>query len=372
MIEGYENDDIYVMVEDEFLATAQTFTKHLHQEEYERRKKQARVRNASTIGAGGLARPTDPRAKMSAETRKNIEAQDAAKRHKAALDDMMDGAERPAVDSEEDIGATDDDRDDDPWVGTHLHGLMTSPRTSRSLIGLQGVKSNTRAAFGYSNACARRETSPTAAAQARVGSRAPVRSHIDLVEETASGEDDDDDDDDDLGARPTWTKPAPRQYRSAPRPSETAATATTGTTPKIPAFSRGTKKTTAVSKPSTITAPLSTSLQKTLATSTKFSVPAIPKFTTASRSSSASTGPTRPASSIGSSLKPTYQSRMSKLIDEFDEEYESAVKTEPSSPKRKSYTREPSMQSSSRSRERDRERDMKSRKDRLSEVPTFL
>ena len=40
---GLNADDIYVMVEDEFLATAQLYTQHLHQAEYQRLKALARV-----------------------------------------------------------------------------------------------------------------------------------------------------------------------------------------------------------------------------------------------------------------------------------------------------------------------------------------
>ena len=355
IIEGYDNDDIYMMVEDEFVTTAHTFTMHLHQEEYERRKKQAKIRNAAM---GGLARPTDPKARMSAETRTNIKAQNAAKRHRTASDGMTDGVQRPRVDSEDDdVGeGTDDDRDDDPWVGTHLHKLMTSPRVSRSLIGLQGVKSSTRAALGYGNASAR-EPSPTPAAQARVSPRPPVRQPIDV--DTTSGEDDDD-----LGTQSKWHKPAASISVSAPRPS----------TPTVPSSFR-LQRTAPVSKSSRITAPAPSSrIQKTTAP-VKFTEPVhqpstIKSIDTSRSSTSASEGP---ASNL-SSLKFTSRSRMSKLLDDFDQEFESSIKTEPSSPKRNSYLRAPSMGSSngSRERERERERETKSRKDRLSEVPTFL
>lgn len=358
MIEGYDNDDIYMMVEDEFLTTAHTFTMHLHQEEYERRKKQAKTRNAHALG--GPARPVDPKARMIAETKMNIEAQNAAKRHKAALDGMTDGVQRPRVDSEEDedIGeGTDDDRDDDPWVGTQLHTLMTSPRVSRSLIGLQGVKSNTRAALGYGNPSAKRKTSPTPAPKFSVGARQPFQQPID-VEDTTSG-----DDDDDLGA--PSRKSVSRASAKAPRSSGIAALE----------LSR-VQRTEPVAKPPTVTTPAqSLKSHKLTTTSVKFREPTRRPCTvesasiSRSNSANASAGPT----SSNSSFKSTSRSRMSKLLDDFDEEFEYSIKTEPISPKH-TYMRGQSMISSNGQREHERkhEREIKSRKDRLSEVPTFL
>lgn len=51
MIEGVENDDGYRMVEDELLSTAQTFTKNLHQAEYDRMMSRIRM------DGGGRIRP---------------------------------------------------------------------------------------------------------------------------------------------------------------------------------------------------------------------------------------------------------------------------------------------------------------------------
>ncbi|KAF4549169.1 Hypothetical protein D9617_23g005840 [Elsinoe fawcettii] len=59
--EGYSADDIYMMVEDEFLSTAQLYTQHLHHAEYQRLKKLAKqreleepVRPADLMGQFGL------------------------------------------------------------------------------------------------------------------------------------------------------------------------------------------------------------------------------------------------------------------------------------------------------------------------------
>jgi hypothetical protein len=50
MIPGYENDDAYIMVEDDFLAAAKQVTRQLHQEAYQRR--------ATTTTTGEITRPT--------------------------------------------------------------------------------------------------------------------------------------------------------------------------------------------------------------------------------------------------------------------------------------------------------------------------
>ncbi|GAM88594.1 hypothetical protein ANO11243_066280 [Dothideomycetidae sp. 11243] len=49
MREGYDADDIWMMVEDEFQATAQLFTQHLHQAEYIRLQNQAREQEESMM-----------------------------------------------------------------------------------------------------------------------------------------------------------------------------------------------------------------------------------------------------------------------------------------------------------------------------------
>ncbi|KAL5355714.1 hypothetical protein BJX96DRAFT_78032 [Aspergillus floccosus] len=148
LIEGLDHDDIYMMVEDEFYAVAQSFTQHLHYAEYVRRKKEAKRQNADAIRQ--LARPTDGVTPASAEMNRRHTVEALSERQNRGLEDMRPN--RPRVDSEEEAGADEDedeDDDDDAFAGTSLHGLMTSPRKARSLVGLQGVKSTTRAAAGF-------------------------------------------------------------------------------------------------------------------------------------------------------------------------------------------------------------------------------
>ncbi|RAL04709.1 uncharacterized protein BO80DRAFT_461769 [Aspergillus ibericus CBS 121593] len=139
--EGFDHDDIYMMVEDEFYAVAQTFTQHLHYAEYLRRKKEAKLQNATAIQS--IARPTDGVTPTSDEARKKAAAAELAAQQKAGLQKL---GNRPAVDSEEE---TEEEQEEDRiWAGTSLHDLMISPRKARSLVGMQGIKSSTRAAAG--------------------------------------------------------------------------------------------------------------------------------------------------------------------------------------------------------------------------------
>lgn len=148
MHEGLDRDDIYIMVEDEFQAVARSFTQHLHHAEYVRMKDRAKDRNASAINT--ISRPTDSITTMRAETRKKKEAEAKAIKQRKALDQIKGQAGRPRTGSEDDSSEPEAANDDDPWVGTTLQGLMTSPgRNQTSLTGIEGVRSSTRAAAGY-------------------------------------------------------------------------------------------------------------------------------------------------------------------------------------------------------------------------------
>jgi len=180
LIEGLDQDDRWIMVEDEFYAIAQTFTQHLHYAEYVRRKKEAKAQSASETTA--IARPTDGRTPMSNELKQRKEAEALAARHKAGLEQIAGPHEMD-----------DTDDDDDTWAGTHLHGLMASPRKSRLLVCSQSLKSSTRAAAGFGQT----SDSQSGPRQVASGSQAAplsgsARSHrADVDEETASSEDDD-------------------------------------------------------------------------------------------------------------------------------------------------------------------------------------
>ncbi len=134
MAEGYDGDDIYIMVEDEFHSVAQTFTQHLHHAEYQRLKKKAR----------DTAPPTfQPTEQMRAGMKKKLEARALHARQKDAVRNITNGINLSVEDDEE--------QDDDPWLGTSLAGLMTDAHYPKktALVGLEKMQSTTRAAKGF-------------------------------------------------------------------------------------------------------------------------------------------------------------------------------------------------------------------------------
>ncbi|KAK5008112.1 hypothetical protein LTR28_004423, partial [Elasticomyces elasticus] len=78
MRDGYAADDMWVMVEDEFLETAQLYTQHLHHAEYQRLKKLAKAQKATDLQP--ISRPVDQRTTMSAETERKIETESTARK----------------------------------------------------------------------------------------------------------------------------------------------------------------------------------------------------------------------------------------------------------------------------------------------------
>ncbi|KAL8809314.1 MAG: hypothetical protein Q9223_007942, partial [Gallowayella weberi] len=160
MHEGLSHDDIYIMVEDEFLSTAQLFTSHLHHAEYIRLKNAALARNSNAncilqSASTSITRPTDSITAMRAETKRKKDAEARTGKNKAALDQMKEDARRGIAvssDNDNDVNPEDDDEADKaPWAGTSLQGLMApaARKTLTSLSGLQGIQSSTRAAKGF-------------------------------------------------------------------------------------------------------------------------------------------------------------------------------------------------------------------------------
>lgn len=138
------------MVEDEFLSTARLYTAHLHRAEYQRLKLLSRSRPPTT---SALERPVDSITEMRAETKKKKEAEKQAGR----VQRMFGGWEqvRKARGGNEESGLEEDgERGDEVGVGTMLKTLMrkNSRDNTRTLSGLHGVKSSTRAAAGFERA----------------------------------------------------------------------------------------------------------------------------------------------------------------------------------------------------------------------------
>jgi hypothetical protein len=138
MHEGYHADDLFMMVEDEFQAVAQTFTHHLHHAEYVRMKKKARV------AASPVSMKTTN--SMCPETKKKLEAKDLHDRQNVAVEGMAGRGGCASPDDEEEA------QGNDPWQGTSLAGLMAKDSTQkkRALVGLEPIPSTTRAAKGFS------------------------------------------------------------------------------------------------------------------------------------------------------------------------------------------------------------------------------
>jgi predicted nucleic acid-binding Zn ribbon protein len=85
MDEGLDKDDMFRMVEDEFLDMAKQFTQHLHAAEYQRLKKAARSQNAAVINS--ISRPVSIR--MPDQTRRKVESVTRAKKQAAALQGLV-------------------------------------------------------------------------------------------------------------------------------------------------------------------------------------------------------------------------------------------------------------------------------------------
>ena len=135
MMDGLDEDDGWVMVEDEFLSTAKLYTQHLHHAEYQRLKQLARARNASTMSS--IKRPTDGKTAMSMQTRKKIEG--FAQRQENAKAIRNVGGD----DSDSEADSLDEE---DPWMSDpRLAGLMTMKEPSAKLGRLTGTQSSTQA-----------------------------------------------------------------------------------------------------------------------------------------------------------------------------------------------------------------------------------
>ncbi|KAI4725650.1 hypothetical protein E4T49_06615 [Aureobasidium sp. EXF-10728] len=129
---GWDADDGWRMVTDEFMATAQLFTTHLAHAEYRRQKELAKKREKALGGADAISRPVVGQLSKDGQRKKLGELQ------RAGVKAVM---------------KADDDEEDDPWVGTQLAGLMASPRKRERLQPVKVVgRSSTRAAAGFDRA----------------------------------------------------------------------------------------------------------------------------------------------------------------------------------------------------------------------------
>ncbi|EHY54017.1 hypothetical protein HRR83_004662 [Exophiala dermatitidis] len=137
MREGYDADDIYIMVEDEFQTIAQSYTAHLHRAEYKRL-----VRQAREAAPKALPEPTSP---MSKEARHRIKRLALESKQKETLQNVFGTSSKSANAEEE-----EEEEVVDLWSGTSLAPLMASGgQQKRSLIGLEKITSKTKASMGF-------------------------------------------------------------------------------------------------------------------------------------------------------------------------------------------------------------------------------
>ncbi|KAI2472447.1 hypothetical protein F4781DRAFT_361896 [Annulohypoxylon bovei var. microspora] len=142
MVEGLEHDDLYRMVEDEFLSTAQLFTAHLHAAEYHRLKAASKSQNADTIR--NISRPVVGR--MTDLVKKKQE-------RKTRLGKQREAARKAAANKGQDDGLAESKSKGDAWQSASLYGLMESPRKKAiRLDNLTKVATTTRAAAGFNTA----------------------------------------------------------------------------------------------------------------------------------------------------------------------------------------------------------------------------
>lgn len=188
------------MVEDEFYAMAQTFTQHLHYAEYLKRKKEAKLHNLAAIK--DLDRPTDGTTSKSEETKRKQAAAALSARQRAGLEEIE--GKRPQLDSDRE---EDDTEDDEGLAGTSLGYLMTSPRKARSLVGMQGIKSSTRAAAGFAQASGAKRQKTNIDAHAHSLSNSEVEGDDHASDATATEDDDLDVQISKTATRPTAKKP---------------------------------------------------------------------------------------------------------------------------------------------------------------------
>lgn len=191
---GLDADDIYIMVEDELLATAQLYTAHLHHAEYQRLKALARTRSAN---CPDVLRPVSgPMLREEAQKKKAAEGRekDIAK----GLEPMLSN-KKLSEQADNERSDVESEQEENPWQGTHLQRFMTvSPRKEMRLIGLHGMASGTRAAAGYSAPETSSAATRTTPSKLKYPTKASAKdSHI---EDTDGENNDDDDDDDDLDA----------------------------------------------------------------------------------------------------------------------------------------------------------------------------
>ncbi|KAK7535989.1 uncharacterized protein J3D65DRAFT_627028 [Phyllosticta citribraziliensis] len=192
MRDGLDADDIWVMVEDELLATSQLFTQQLHQAEYHRMKRLVRAKNESKLR--NMSRSVDLGAQMSIERQKMKEGATRAENQAETLRDLD-------AENVEAVRNSDDSEDDaTPWMfDPHLGGLMAGnpPSSSQQLAKLAGSKPKTRAAAGFraTDPKATMETTATTTTQGASIKKSTMDGLAEEIERAAASDEEADSDD---------------------------------------------------------------------------------------------------------------------------------------------------------------------------------
>ena len=136
------------MVEDEFLATAHTFTRHLHQAEYQRLKQQIREKSRKRTDGNGIgevvSRPTDGRTEMSALVRKVKEGREREGRLEGLKGKAGAGRRRAGSEGDDESGS-EVEGNEGVEAGTALGNLIKRSALKGqmgSLVGLNGMRGN--------------------------------------------------------------------------------------------------------------------------------------------------------------------------------------------------------------------------------------
>ncbi|KAL2129181.1 hypothetical protein VTI74DRAFT_8109 [Chaetomium olivicolor] len=222
MIEGIDHDDRYRMVEDEFLAVAGEFTRHLHAAEYQRLRGLARSQNAETIRS--ISRPVT--GDMTDLVRRSHAALDTASRQRRGVAKALERSENEEEARRKPAGS--------------LQELMDSPR--------KPIASLVRPGSGYRGA----EGSPSRRRTSGCEVKGMLRHHSGMDTRANGGgaspvtvkrESTPDSDDDDLDGHPPWplisesrrmeklAKPQVRQLSAPQTPARVKAEPTETTNP---------------------------------------------------------------------------------------------------------------------------------------------
>lgn len=194
MRDGYNADDLYLMVEDEFQAVAKEYSKHLHTGEWLRLKKLAKSRGEKTLSA--VDHGTDGRTDKSTRVQMEEERRARERKRKDALGEGSDSEEElPFMQDPQLAGLMG--RDGRVGVGRELAGVVKAKSKTRAAMGFM---ESPHAAKRYHNALEDNESECKAAQKPvkATSSRVPK-----VFEEVSS-----DDEEDDLDVAPAVRRPA--------------------------------------------------------------------------------------------------------------------------------------------------------------------